>query len=105
MSSSILAALSAGWWPINGGLAFSQVCFRNLSTRIQHTTGWWNIWPGIHWTTYKESTHTCSFIKKLLDATQHKVIDKIQSLCTKINMKVNVNNNAYNCQSLAQNCS
>jgi len=41
-------------------------------------------------------THTRSFIKKLSDATQHKVIDKIQSLCTKINTKVNVNNNPYN---------
>ena len=32
------------------------------------------------------NTHTCSFIKKLSDATQHKVIDKIQSLCTKVNV-------------------
>ena len=32
--------------------------------------------------------HTCSFIKKLSDATQHKVIDKIQSLCTKISTKL-----------------
>jgi len=38
--------------------------------------------------------HTCSFTKKLSDATQHAVIDKIQSLCTKISTKVNVNNNA-----------
>jgi len=37
-------------------------------------------------------THTCSFIKKLSDATQHEVIDKMQSLCTKINAKVNVDN-------------
>ena len=33
-------------------------------------------------------THTRSFIRQLSDATQHKVID------TKINTKVNVNNNA-----------
>jgi len=41
------------------------------------------------------STHTFSFIKKLSDATEHTVIDKIQSLCTKIKIKVNVNKNPY----------
>ena len=32
---------------------------------------------------------------KSSDATHNTVIDKIQSLCTKINTKVNVNSNAY----------